>query len=245
MELLSNKTIEHNRNMKKLFSDICKEAAEIIRESGAISSISEVSGTYTVVSSVSVDNLNVNQVIYFTNTPTYTNDYRILSVDSNTNSFTFRDTTGKQTGTVGEWNAESPYFDFGTWKEFIRRLTENNEVTLNQFRKYPYIYLLKVYKTNKVSGVIDEVVNIKIYFIDRADVNKYSSYTIDNTLENLRTIKDDFLGWVDKNQNIIGDLNYKTNELPFHEDFLKADEFTKMIEVDISSIQMYTRVINC
>lgn len=232
--------------MKMLFSDICKESAEKIRESGVISSMSETStGIYTVVSGVSVANLNKNQVINLTDTPTYTNNYRILSVDSNTNSFTFKDTTGKQTETVGDWNSESPYFDFGTWKELVRRITEKNEVTLNQFRKYPYIYLLKGYETNRVNGVIDEVVNPMIYFVDRSDVNKYSSYTIENTLENLRTIKDDFLNWLDKNQNIIGDLEYKTNELPFHEDFLKLDEFTKMIEVDISSIQMYTQITNC
>ena len=231
--------------MKLLISDIIKDTVESLRAFGSILSIVDNAGVYTIQSSDSVEKIKVKRVINLLNTPEYTDDYIVTEVNYNLNTFTFVATAGKQILDLGTWLNQYPYFNFGTWRELSKRLTDKNNTYVTQLSKLPTIYLIKSYLSKKINEVTNEVTNLKIYIIDRSDLNKYTQDKIENLMIELFEIKEEFIEALGMNSNIIGDIIPNENDLPFNEEFLKGDQFTKMIELDIKSTQLFTTNTNC
>lgn len=157
----------------RFFVDIMSDVVDSMRETGVVSSSSEVSGVYTLITNNSfsaLDSISILDVNYLITAATLT-------------TITISAATGLDF--AGEtWKDLAPYYDYGHYMELAARLSRKNTDQVKKFRKFPLILLVtdlkKSYKSHDFDYMISPPV---ILIINKTDKNYTSQERTDNNFK--------------------------------------------------------------
>jgi len=205
--------------------EIIDNVVKSIADNGNITNITENNGIYTVYTSVNY--LENNQIIKIFDTDNFNKKYKISEVTSN--SFKIRDTVGLTITTLGTWEAQAPYYDYGKWVDLQTRiLSEQSRLGKKDKETYPMLFVLNEF-SEKWTWASFKDANLKIYAIqEKNDLHQKTEKQRNAYMPYLRKITELFITNLKKTVSI---KSISTSE-DFFMPFPLAD-ITQMIEIEI------------
>ena len=232
----------------RIFVNIFENIVDSMRATGNITSSTEVSTTYTIITTNNLnegDSISINDINYIITS--------VTASQFNITAITGIDFTGE------EWKALAPYCIYGHPREIAGRLSLKDQSDIDKFRKFPLIVLITDLKEQH--GIeprnVDYIVqNPKIVIV----TNTISTYTSSERLE--ATFKPTLLPLYYQLIEKIKDYQYIVSEynLIKHDKYdryswgsesvygnqgLIFNDFLDAVEINIDTIKVSVRYNTC
>jgi hypothetical protein len=239
----------------KYITDVLSEVVERIRITGNCSIVDNLDGTYTATID-DVSKILLNGYIIFVNSVLFTDEYKVLSKDTNLNTFTFKDIPDKG-NSIEVFKTLYPYFSFEKWQGETNLLSLKDNSFIKSKQKYPLVFcLLDVpeYIDNEI--FISEVKSLNVYFITQCDPNKSVDARLITSFTNiLDPIYRSFIGYLKNHLSIKYLLDYdkKISHQKIYRFFLgtedknqnKINDTVDVIQIEITNLKYDLNINNC
>lgn len=208
--------------MPRLLIDIINDIVDDMRGTGSILNIVESpAGTYTITTDKINTLLRVNQVIEITNTDGFNSNHIITSINTTNKQIQFTATSGITIPVLfGEWKAKAPFYYYENIPGYAEYLNNQNSRSFLDTAKFPSVFLVIPTRKNiRVRNRQDRITRAIIYLLNHTEPELKMPARHVKTFPYLREMEELFIEGLGKSNELIGEINLSSQELPFFGSF--------------------------